>query len=402
MLPYSNTQSRSPEEADRARPANPDRMKRWGIIVFTAILLLFATGALGFRITAQLLKEKVVAALGPGGKITELKVNWSSVELIGLEIQGPEGWPSPRTLRADRVRIVPSLQSLLTDQIHIASITLENPYLSVLRVPGKLLILPSLLEGERRKESNSEQSSPRAVVISKIVLHDGIAEIFDATVSQPPLKIRLEEIEAVARDVAPVSLQERTRFELTAIAKGKTRDGQLKVSGWMAAKGRDSSSHIVMNSVDLLSLEPYLVKRGDARINGGTLDLNLKSEVRNNNLDGTGNMIIRELEFAPSQNYLATFMGLPRNAVISFLKDHENAIDVDFNLSGDIRHPKFSLNETLATRVAAGMAGQLGVSIRGVAEGLEALSRKSLEGASGAAGAIGSAFKGFFNAGGER
>ena len=122
--------------------------------------------------------------------------------------------------------------------------------------------------------------------------------------------------------------------------------------------------------------------------------MSVKSEVRNNKLDGKGKMIIRELEFAPSRGYLDTFMGLPRNAVISFLKDHEGAIDVDFTLKGDISHPDFSLNETFATRVATAMAGQLGVSIKGLAEGLEAVGRKSLEGASGVTGAIGSAFKG--------
>jgi hypothetical protein len=45
------------------------------------------------------------------------------------------------------------------------------------------------------------------------------------------------------------------------------------------------------------------------------------------------------------------------------------------------------------------MAGQLGVSFRGVAEGMETLGRKGLEGASGAADAIGSAFRGLFGGG---
>jgi hypothetical protein len=258
-------------------------------------------------------------------------------------------------------------------------------------------MLPSLVDAGRRKASNETRGDDRDIAISKILLENGILEIFDTTVSQPPLKVRLEQINAVVRDIAPVNLQDRTRFELTALAKGKTHDGKVKVSGWVAASGRDSSSHILLESVDLVSLHPYIVKKGDTRVSKGTLDLNLKSEVRNNQLEGIGKMIIRDLELAPSQNYLGTFMGLPRSAVIGFLKDHDNAIDVDFTLSGDIRNPNFSLNETLATRVAAGMAGQLGVSIQGVAEGLETLGRKGLEGATGTAKAIGSAFKGLFS-----
>jgi len=372
-------------------------MKRWGVIIFVFILLLLGASVLGFRMAVQMLKGKVVAALGSGSGVAELKVGWSSVELVGLDIQAPKGWPTTRTLHAERVKIVPSLRSLLTDQIHISSITVEKPYLSVLRTPGKLLMVPSLLEdgGRKAKDKRSgEESSARAVMISKIALEDGIVEIFDATVSQPPLKIRLERIEAVMRDIAVPSLKGITRFELAAIAKGARRDGRVKISGWVGAVGRDSSSHIVLDTVDLVSLQPYLVKRGEARVSKGTLDLNLKSEVRNNKLDGKGRMIIRELEFAPSRSYLDTFMGIPRSAVISFLKDHDGAIDLDFALQGDTSHPDFSLNETLATRVATAMAGQLGVSIKGVAEGLESLGRKGLEGAGGVAGAIGSVFRG--------
>jgi hypothetical protein len=60
----------------------------------------------------------------------------------------------------------------------------------------------------------------------------------------------------------------------------------MKVSGWVAAGDRDSSSHLVLDGVDLVSLQPYLVKRGEARVDRGTLDLNLKSEVRKTDWTG--------------------------------------------------------------------------------------------------------------------
>jgi hypothetical protein len=364
--------------------------------------LLLCAGVLGFRLAVQMLKGRVVEALGPGSEVTELKIGWSSIEMVGLSIEAPRGWPAERILYAERVRIVPNLRSLLANQIHISSIAVEKPYLSVLRLPGKLLILPGLLEGRagNKQRKGDEEVSPGAG-IDKIVLENGTMDLFDATVRQPPLKIRLEEIEAVVRDIAPANLQDRVRFELAAVAKGKTRDGGVKVSGWVGNAGKDSLSHVVMKDVDVVTLEPYLVKSGEARVRKGTLDLNLKSAVRNNQLEGAGNMIIRELAFAPAQSALGTFMGIPRSAVISFLKDHNNAINLDFTLSGDIRHPNFSLNETLATRIASGMAEQLGVSLGGMAEGLEALGRKGLESASGAAGAIGSALRGLFS-GGEK
>lgn len=148
--------------------------------------------------------------------------------------------------------------------------------------------------------------------------------------------------------------------------------------------------------MDLVALQPYLVKKTDARVSRGTLDLNIASEVRNNNLNGKGKIILKELTFARSSGFFDTFMGMPRNAVISFLKDHNNAIDVDFILTGNTKNPNFSLNENLSTRVATAMAGQLGVGIIGGAEGLGTLGRKGMEGASSAVEGVGFAVKRFF------
>ena len=101
--------------------------------------------------------------------------------------------------------------------------------------------------------------------------------------------------------------------------------------------------------------------------------------MRNRNLDGKGKIVLQDLELAPARGLFDTFMGLPRGAVIGFLKDNNNAIDVDFVIRGDTSNPSFSLNEDLSTRIATAMAGQLGVSVKNVAEGLGSLGRKGLE-----------------------
>jgi hypothetical protein len=233
------------------------------------------------------------------------------------------------------------------------------------------------------------------VAISTIELKDGTVELYDATVSRPPLRTRIEQIDGVIRDV-PAPPSQRTSFELEGIVKGITRDGRAKVSGWVGPAAKDSSSRIALVAVDMVALQPYLVKKNEARLTRGVLDLNLDSEVRNGNLDGKGKVVLKDLEFAPSRGFLDTFMGLPRNAVIGFLKDNNDTIDVDFVLKGDTRHPNFSLNENLSTRIATAMAGQLGVSIKGVAEGIGTLGRKGVEGAGSLVEGVGSAIKGLF------
>jgi Domain of Unknown Function (DUF748) len=375
-------------------------MKRWQIVVVAAVFFLGMSVVVGYRVGVRLLQERIVEALGPGSGITEVKVNWFSLDVFGVSITAPEGWPTGRTFRAARVRIIPNLQTILTDQIHISSIVFERPYVSVMRTSGKWILFPGLTETRDRKKKNTEAGganlSPRAVTISKIELQDGVVDFFDATVTRPPLKTRLERVDAVIGDVAIPWSKTRTRFELAANVKGIRRDGRAKVSGWLGPARGDSSSQITLYAVDLVSLQPYLVRIGEAQVRKGTLDLRLNSEVRANRLDGKGKIIIRDLEFAPSRGYLETFMGIPRSAVINFLKNNENAIDVDFVLTGDTSNPRFSINEAIATRVAMGMAAELGVSIRSLAEDFGNLGRRSVEGAAGVAEGVGSVLKGLF------
>ncbi|HEX2929326.1 MAG TPA: DUF748 domain-containing protein, partial [Candidatus Binatia bacterium] len=363
-----------------------------GVIVFLGVAVVAA-----YRVGVRMLQDRVVAALGAGSRLSELKINWFSIELLGLSIDAPKGWPTARTLEAERVRVFPDLRSLLSDRLHVYSIVIENPYLSVLRNPGKLIIVPSLMErdGKDGAQSNQDQANGRAVTIAKIEIKNGSLDLYDATVSRPPLKVRMEEVEAVIRDVASPAA-EKTEFDIECIVKGTKRDGRAKVSGWVGPGGRDSSSRVALETLDLVALQPYLVKKNEAQVARGTLDLKLDSEVRNNNLNGKGKIILHDLAFARSSSFYDTFMGLPRNAVINFLRDNNNAIDVDFTLSGNTKNPNFSLNENLSTRIATAMAGQLGVSIVGLAEGLGTLGRKGVEGAGAVVDGVGSAVKRIF------
>jgi hypothetical protein len=370
-----------------------EMMRRWQIITIAFLGVVALAIVSAYRISVRLLEDQIIAALGSGSRLAELRVNWFTVELLGLSIDAPKGWPAARTFEAERIIVTPDLRSLIGRKIRVFSIVIENPYLSVLRNPGKLIVIPSLTQREER--SRSEESSAREVIIERIELKNGSLDLYDATVSRPPLKTRVEQVEALIQDVATPAA-EKTSFELTGIVKGIKSDGRATVSGWVGPGAKDSSSRVILEGVDLVALQPYLVKKNDARVSRGVLDLNLASEVRNDNLNGKGKMILKDLTFAPSSGVFDTFMGLPRNAVISFLKDNNNAIDVDFTLSGNTKNPNFSLNESLSTRAAAAMAGQLGVGIVGVAEGLGTLGRKGMEGASSVVDGVGSTIKRLF------
>ena len=371
-------------------------MKRWQVILPLVLAALSGIVIAGYRMGTHLLQGRIVDVLGAGSHLRQLKVNWFTVEIFGVSIDAPKGWPAARTLEAEHVTIVPDLRSLLSDRVHISSIVIEQPYLSLLRTPGQLRLVPSLTENHQRKKG-ADTAGP-ALTIARIELKDGMVDLYDATVGRRPLRTRIEQIDAVIRDVASPAAG-KTHFELAGIVKGIQHDGRAEITGWVGAGTNDSSSRTVLTGVDMVALQPYLVKKNDVHVSRGSLDLNLDSEVRRRNLHGNGKIVLRDLEFAPSRGMFDTFMGLPRNAVIAFLKDNHNTIAVDFTLKGNTENPDFSLNENLSTRIAASMANSLGVSIVNVAEGIGSLGRKGVEGAGSVIQGIGSKITGLFGNG---
>ena len=97
-------------------------MKRRQHIILAVMIILGIGIIAGYSAGARLLHGRMLEALGPASRLRELRVNWFSVELLGVSIDGPKGWPAARTLEAERVTIVPDLRSLLGDRIRIGGL----------------------------------------------------------------------------------------------------------------------------------------------------------------------------------------------------------------------------------------------------------------------------------------
>jgi hypothetical protein len=370
-----------------------EKGKWWGLIALIVLVILVVVGMVGFRMAAFVLKGKVVETLGPGSEIKDIRIGWTGVHVEGLRIKGPSYWPADDTLRAERVTLVPSLLSLLFGQYRIRSITIVDPYVSVFRTKdGKVLVVPSLMAKKGQAEITSTPSAaPPAVILKRITLQGGVVELFDAKVARPLLKVRLEQIRASVKDLAVPTLNGRSRFDFTGVVKGVHQDGSVEVAGWAEISTKDSSVNLQLRSVDLVALQPYLIKAGDIGVRKGTLDLDLQSDVSNNRLKAPGKVTISDLKLAPTTGAWDTFMGVPRDAVLAFLKSKGDKITLNFVLEGDINNPTFSLNNALSERLAISMAEVLKVSLGGMAQGAGALGATGVEAAAGVVKGVGGA-----------
>jgi hypothetical protein len=209
-----------------------------------------------------------------------------------------------------------------------------------------------------------------AVTIGSIELHDSVLEFFDATVRQPAHKVRLEQLEAKVSDLLVPSLAGRTHLQLDGVVKGMQRNGKLALNGWAEMADKNSEINSKLQGVDLVALQPYLVKAAETGVRHGTLDLNLKSTVHKNQLHAPGTLTLSDLELAPGGGAMSTFMGVPRQAVVASLKNRNGQIVVQFTLEGNLSDPQFSINESLSKRAGASIAETLGISIEGLTRGV--------------------------------
>jgi len=374
--------------------------RRWVPLSVAAVCLVAGAAVVAYRAAVSVLRDEAVKALGPEAEIARVQVGWSGVEVEGLRIKGAGDWPATDTLRAKRIVIVPNLRSLVSDHVHVRSITVFEPYLSASRSgDGRMTILPTLLTPGRVHVGthNTETKAPATTAtIDRIHVEGGVLELYDASVRRPPLKIRFENIDSTVENLVVPTLAGRTELDFTATVKGPAQDGTVTVSGWANVADNESETATTLRGADLTALQPYLVKPGEISVRRGTLDLDLESAVVQRRLHAPGHLTISGLELGTAEGALGTFMGVPRNTLLAFMKNQNGKITVSFVLEGDVDNPRFSLNEALSTRVALSAAQALGITIGGVATTAESLGRTGVDAAGKAGTGVGSALKKLF------
>lgn len=337
------------------------------------LLIALAVGAglllaalAGLRVAALRLEAVLHEALGPRATLGRVALGWSGLELRDLRIAAaPGAWPAGDELRAARIHVRPALSSLWRGGWVIARIEIDAAYVSLLRTrQGRLRLLPALLE--RPGGSGGE---PVAVELEQVVLNGATIDFHDASVRQPPHRLRLEALDADIGPLAWPALDRATTIDLQARLKGPQHDGTLAIAGTLTAATRDAQLRVRVQGVDLVALQPYLLKVNEGGVRRGTLDLKLDASVKAQHLHAPGRLTMTGLELAGGGGLLSTFAGVPRQAVMAVMQ-RDGRIELGFTLEGRLDDPSFSLNENLATRLAGGLAEAVGVSLGGVVEGV--------------------------------
>lgn len=345
--------------------------------VVVALLVLAALGTLyALQREARAYVERALAPVGTAASVN-VAFNLSSVELTDVRLKPPPNWPTADTLRAARITITPDLRALISHRVHIRDVTVSDFTMTVLRrESGSILILPNLREEMTQNAApasgaQGESNLPQEKDIDHIGFENGTFDFYDRSVSNPPWRVTVNRAQASVDNVHLPALTEPTRVSVTGNVVGPEHTGRMTFNGWMQIASKDSQLHTTLRGVDVRTIDPYLLKKAGAKANvtGGTLDLDLTSTVRGYHLHAPGTVTLHNLQLSEGGDAIDTFLSIPTRAAVAALKAHKGEITLHFVLEGNLRDPKFRLDENLMTELRAGFAQALGVSAEGVAKG---------------------------------
>jgi hypothetical protein len=229
-------------------------------ILASLVAALLIVVVLGPRSASRQLEAGLREALGPRASIGAVTLGWTGLEVSELRIRAAAGaWPAADELVARRVHLRPGLASLWSRGWHVGRIEVEDGYVSLLRNrQGRLRVLPALLD--RPASTGSVEGRAPRVRIAEVVLKDVAIDFHDASVPVGRHKLRFESLQAEVGLLDFPAFDSPTEIDLQAVLKGPQRNGRIAIQGDFTIASLDARIKAAVHGVDLVALQPYLLK----------------------------------------------------------------------------------------------------------------------------------------------
>jgi uncharacterized protein involved in outer membrane biogenesis len=334
------------------------------IAIGVSILVLAIAFAILIKNANRIIKSELESALGKDFSVRKIDLHWGRVEAFDISFKNPAG---KEVFKTDRLTLEADFMGLLRKKYVISNVSLKNPYILLETDRNGNLIIPFPRKGPTKEKA--EKPLP-PVVIKKIVITKGSLDYLDRKVSSTPVLTRVRDIELDFKEIAVPLGDNFSPYTLSASVPGNQSAGILKSKGKMKPKTKDMDCKVEVRKLDITPFKPYYQKKSDVNVKKGTLDLDMDAKVKSRKINAPGRALLKDLEFEKRPGVGGTFMNIPLSAVVTFLKNNNNEIIVNFVMEGDLDNPKFSLRESFMREVTIAMAEKLGLSVKRIGESI--------------------------------
>ena len=337
----------------------------------------------GVILAAHDAKHRILQALGPRTTVGSITLDYPTVTLHDVRVAAdpaPGSWPSDEEFDARRVEIDLTASSLWAyrrgEPLALDDVRVADGTLVMRRTPNHLTMLPALRDTQRAQAAalQPSQAPPTgepatALVIAHMRLDRMAVDFFDETLPDGLRhKLRFEQVQGTVAGLALPRLAQPIALDLQGRLKGVERDGTVSLEGQLTPAASDARLALRMAGVDMLALQPYLLKLGERPVRRGTMDLGLDAGIVHRAVHAPGQLTLTGLEFGEADGD-GTFAGVGHRAVLAALK-RDGRIALKFTLDGRTDDPKFKLDEHIGLRVAGGLGEAVGSGARDVAHGV--------------------------------
>jgi hypothetical protein len=184
-------------------------------------------------------------------------------------------------------------------------------------------------------------------------------------------------LDAEIKDIQFPLRSARSPVEVKGKVKGKRKDGELYVKGWMNFETSDMETSFRAREIEVKTFEPYYRKRVSAEIESGDMDMDATIDLKERKINAPGQLILSDLRIKEGEG---TVFWVPAKTLISLLKRKENRIQVKFHVKGNMDDPQFNFQETILVRIAVSLAQAMGIPVTEAGETLFKGAGKGTEG----------------------
>jgi hypothetical protein len=137
-----------------------------------------------------------------------------------------------------------------------------------------------------------------------------------------------------------------------------------------------------LRNIDITLFAPYLIKEGGSttKARSGTIDLALNATIQNGHIHAHGSVVLKNLQLAQGASAGDTIASVPAKSAVAALKDSSGTIKLKFELTGNLRDPRFSLSQCLGEEIMKGFPSAVASGAGGIAKGatraVEGIGRK--------------------------
>jgi len=344
-------------------------MKKWSILLGLIVIILIG-GYLGLSYYGvKLVQPQLQKMLGPGFTLTEIQVRLTHLSMKGIQYEGLH--TKKKYLWIEEIKIYPAILSLFVGPLRIRDVTIREPSLTFYRTKEGVFVGPWAVpekkgKGEPPGDQEEREREHVFLKIDRLRIQKGSVDFEDWKPGEPPAQLKLNEIDLETKEIQYPFHSTRSPIDLKGRLKGKTKkDGEILTKGWINLKTTDMETSLNVREIEVKVFEPYYRKKVSAEIGSGYMAMDTKITLKEKMIDAPGKLELTDLHIKEGEG---TVFWIPAKTLISLLKERGNRIQASFHMKGSIEDPKFSLQETLLTRIALSLLEALGVPIKGVGE----------------------------------